>query len=436
MLRIKKKKMLKILDQTNIKEFEKGPIRRSLFSNGAVSLFHHAKGFSGGKINLTFLAGSLYENQNQHGIAHLIEHLLFKEAKNQNIIKELELAGAQINAYTYKECVTFELDCNGSKIKDFLPKFLQLFLVLDFTEEEFLKEKEVIIQELLEDEDDHEGFILEKAFAYNFTDNVGHPVGGTSSKVKNYTMDQVFEYYKKHFVPKKMILTIVSGEKYNQLESDFLECMNLYSDIKSSKPQRIKPLKKYSKLNHVNKKFRRDTKNAILLVSFDGPAMNHPLFYDISLLDEYLFEGLSSVYFQKLREEKPLVYSLGSSVNVFSDQGSYLLIFNTSQAKMKETKKEVFSVLKSLEKEEIKECELEAIKSRILDNWEISFDDLSERADFITDHEVYQLREYSIDVIRRKITDITPKTIKNLVKRILQSNYTVLEVLPKTKGKK
>ncbi len=117
------------LKETQIlKSFEKGPVRRSLFDNGAVSLYHHFKGMESACANLYFLAGSIFESESEEGIAHVIEHMLFKDEGSNDLVKELEREGAQVNAYTYKEYVCFELDCPSELLPRFLPKFLSLFL--------------------------------------------------------------------------------------------------------------------------------------------------------------------------------------------------------------------------------------------------------------------------------------------------------------------
>ena len=86
--------MLRIIEDQKINDFEKGPIRRSLFSNGAMSIVHKAIGFSGAKVQLHFIAGSMFEGENEEGLSHLIEHMIFKESDTE-YIKQLE-------SYIYK----------------------------------------------------------------------------------------------------------------------------------------------------------------------------------------------------------------------------------------------------------------------------------------------------------------------------------------------
>jgi predicted Zn-dependent peptidase len=173
----------KMPNSTNIiHNFEKGPITRSLFRNGATLLFHHAVGFSGARVNINFIAGSMFEKKEERGLAHLIEHLVFKETET-NYLKELEFEGAEINAYTYKENVCFEMSLLADKLEIFLPKFIQLVGSLNFSDEQFRKEKEIVIQEIKEDLDDHESMGFEYLFSNtnakilrNFIKNILQPI--------------------------------------------------------------------------------------------------------------------------------------------------------------------------------------------------------------------------------------------------------------------
>ncbi len=107
--------MPNLVEQKNLIDFQKGPIRRSLFSNGLVVIHHTAKNFSGARVNVNFLAGSIFEKEEHFGVAHLLEHLIFKESKTEKL-KKIEQLGAGINAYTFKENICFEMAALSSKL--------------------------------------------------------------------------------------------------------------------------------------------------------------------------------------------------------------------------------------------------------------------------------------------------------------------------------
>lgn len=421
--------MLKIINTEIIDNMKKGPIRRSLFSNGAVVLFHHCKGFSGAKINLNFLAGSMFESKDQFGLAHLIEHLIFKEVET-NIVRDLELKGAEINAYTYKENVCFEMSCLAKKVTDLIPQFLDLFFTLDFTEEQLEKEKLIVIQELNEDKDDHETQGIEKIFNKNFCQDLGHPIGGVASRIKAYTREEVFHFYQKYFRPERMILTIVAGKELKKIEPLFQSQMEQRFKFKKSKPFRIKTVNKIKKLNHTKMSIKKKMESAFLFYSFDGPSVECSSYYDYIILDEVLFEGMSSLFFKKFREENAYVYGLGSSINSFGSMGNYIMMFNTQNENIKPIKKGIKEVLNQLMVNGVSNLEIDLIKERIIDAWEIAFDDIDERADYISDNEIYQLHHLDITSLKKTVRAVNLKSITKLLTKIYkQSECTELVIL-------
>ena len=421
--------MLTIVDDQKINDFEKGPIRRSLFSNGAMSIVHEALGFAGAKVQLHYIAGSMFEDKNEEGLSHLIEHMIFKESDTE-YIKDLELKGATVNAYTYKENVCFEMSCLTKNLEQLLPIFLKKFMSLGFNDEHLEKEKVVIAKELLEDMDDHETQAIEYLFKKNFTRDLGHPVGGTIAQIKKFNRSQVERFYNKFYTPNRMILSIAAGDSCEFVEDVFRTAMVDRYGEKSTKPFRLKSQNKISKLTHLKSTHKKKIENTLLLMSFDGPSITSSKFYDYAVLDELLFQGLNSVFFKKLRVDNPLVYGYGSSLNCFRSCGNYLMIFTTQKEDLSHVKREIKKVLEKDDYDFLIESEVESVKQRILDHWELSFDDLDERVEFFAGTEIYQLQKYRISDVAEKIKKVTTKSLKKLMKQMTDSDYSVLSVVP------
>ena len=424
--------MLKTLKTELITDFNKGPIYRSLYSNGAVLLEHKAVGFVGAKVNLNYLAGAIFENEEQEGLSHLIEHLLFKD-NDSSLISQLELAGAEVNAYTYKENVCFEMTCLASKLDKLLPVFLEFFLQLKFTDEQFRKEKKVIIQELKEDKDDHEAEGLEYLFEKNFNRKLGHRIGGRISQVEKYKKEDILKYYKKFYTPDRMVLTIVHGDEEFSGEKIFFDKLQGYSSLKDKDPYRLKAFDKITKLKHVNKTYYRKVESTIQYFSFNGPALNYKNFYAYVILDEILFEGLSSVLFKKFREEVPLVYGLGSIVNSFSSCGNYIMYFNTQKKNVDAIKRGVIETLEECSNSLEHMADIEQIKERLIDSWHLAFDSIDERAEYLADNEIYQLNELDIDMIQEKIFMVDVKSVQSVAKQLYINDYSKLTITRKDK---
>lgn len=416
--------MLKTSNVDILNTMEKGPILRSLFSNGACYTFHQAKGFSGAKVNLSFLAGSIFESREEQGIAHLLEHLMFKETATKRIY-HLEKNGAELNAYTYKETVSFEMECHKDNLDNLLPDFLDHFLNLDFNEDQFIKEKQVVLHELKEDEDDHEAQGIEELFSQNFSFDIAHPVGGKLGQVKKITSEQIRNYFSKYFTPQRLILTIVSGKKSDYTELLQQKMLKYFTGKKRS-PIRLALKKKRRALVHSKKVKHRKMESSISYFSFDGPKVNDGSYYDFVVLDELLFEGLSSYFFKRLREDEPLVYGMGSALNSFHHSGQYLMIFTGSVEKAKRLKKIVTQGLNDFLDVKLCAQEIEKIKKRLIQNWELSFDLLDERLEFLLDQEIYEMQHKTIGQMRAELRRVDGKSIQKALKKMYKDHSYLL----------
>lgn len=424
--------MIKLKESSIIKDFEKGPIRRSLFSNGAVTLFHQHKTMTSSVVSLYFLAGSMHEKKGKEGIVHLIEHMLFKEGKDSQLVKELEFKGADINAYTYKEYVCFEMDCAAGKLSEFLPLFLSLFLNPIFTENDLKLEKQVVIQELRDELDDHEGqgheYILNKCFNHD----LGHPIGGSEKSVKSLSRTDLMNFYRKFFVPNRMILNVTSGSEFKGLENIFSQIMNQYVHMQTvDTPYRYKGKDKFFFPKSFNSNLKRKTENAIFYQVMAGASLESRHYFDLAVMDEIFFEGLSSKFYTELREKLGLLYGLGSLMEAYRETGLYIMIFNGQKNKLPQIKKHIERILNTHLINGFDELEVEAIKDRMVDGAHRSFDSIEERNQFIAMREIYGYSSFALSHDIESIRKVTPKRLKYLLKKMMDGPVGKLTILPK-----
>lgn len=419
--------MARLVSTKTIKSFEKGPVRRSLFSNGAVSLFHQFKGMESASANLYFLAGSIFENEKEEGLAHAIEHMLFKEESSSALVKEMEREGAQINAYTYKEYVCFELDCAASLLKKFLPSFLSLFLNPVFKPEDLELEKKVILQELREDKDDHETEGMEFLYKKNFPRALGHSIGGSLANVRSFTVKELESFYNRYYLPERMVLSVVSGKPFNALEEILSKALSAHPQ-KIKAPYRPKIAGRFSKLEHSRSKLKRSMESSILFYSFDGPSVTHQDYYNYLVLDEYLLGGMSSKLFLELREKYGYVYGLGSALNSYAQQGSYMMIFHSLKENIPKIRAKVDGILRELALEGFDESEIESIKKRVAIGWSLGFDGLLERNEYLAEMELLGIEDFRLARQVERLEMVSAKSLRQLAKKMVSRPHSTLVI--------
>lgn len=420
--------MLSLVKTQILDSFEKGPVRRSLFSNGAVSLFHQFEGMESCCVNLYFLAGSYFEQAPYHGIAHVLEHMLFRSERSQSILKEVEALGAHINAYTYKEYVCFELECAAHDLDKYLGKFLSLFFRAEFTSKDLALEKKVILQELREDKDDHETQAIEYIYKKNFDERLGHSVGGDMKRVRSFSVNDLNAYYRRFFRPERMILSVVSGSSGDNVENALLDQMKQRKDwsTRSKEVFRLRGKKKYCRLNHVRTRLVRSMESSLMVYSFDATSLGHKDYYTFLILDEFLFGGMSSVMFQELREKNAYVYGLSSALNAYTDAGNYLMIFQSQKKDEAKLKSKVESLLEKVALRQIDEITLSNIKDRIIKSWKLSFDDMLERNEYLAEFEMRARNDFSLQTQIKELLGIKSDDVQKVLKKIMTRPYSLV----------
>lgn len=421
-----------ILETKKHDDFEKGPLRRSLFSNGAVSLFHQVPGRVGATVNLYFVVGSQDEKKEEYGICHLLEHMMFKEGGEQKIVRYLEMNGADLNAYTYKEYVCFELNCLSKKLSEFLPLFLDLFLHPHFNIEDFELEKKVVIQELKEDADDHYNFGHEYLIEKIYAEDLGHPLGGTVKSVEAITYQKLEAFYKKFFTPERLVLTVVAGGAFKKLENILLTSFKKYNLNTKQRPYRLKAKSLIAPIKSFKKTLVRKVENPILYMGMAAPSLESDYYYDFVVLDDILCQGLTSRLFLELREKEALVYGLDSDFSSFLKCGHFVMTFQPPREKLKRVRKKVMSVLNEYATLGIEEEIIRRSKERIMDFWDYAFDDMSERADFLSMQEIYAFDHFGVAPQLGKLAKVTSARIQKVLKMSLEKYYFELLI----KGKK
>lgn len=283
-------------------------------------------------LGVSIKAGSRYELENEQGLAHFLEHCIFKGTKNRrafHILSRLDAVGGELNAFTTKE----EICVYGSFTKNHFRRASNLMADIlfnsTFPEKEVEKEKEVIIDEINSYLDNPSDKIFDDFESYLFPDNpLGNNILGTLSSVNSFHKEDLENYCNRFFQPKNIVISFVGNLPLNKvvdiLNIDFKIAFDGdYSPVayppKSFQPFHIENAESNYQ-SHImiggmapgfNSNERRTF--ALLINILGGPALNSRL-------------GLS------IREKYGYTYNIDASYNPFEDTG-YWNIYASSDAK-------------------------------------------------------------------------------------------------------
>lgn len=276
-------------------------------------------------------AGTRDEPAGQEGMAHFIEHCLFKgtlKRKSWHILNRLEVVGGELNAYTTKE----ETCVHASVLKPHLERALELIADVVFNpvfpEKEIEKEKEVILDEIHSYKDTPYEQIFDDFENIVFK---GHPLGtpilGTEDSIRRFKRPQLISFVHSRYQPERMILVVSGNHTVEEIQKLALK----YFNVKRGKRTELKR----SAYRNFRQRSVTDPRNISQVHYITGRtaySLHHPKRYQLVLLNNILGgPGMNSRLNLNIREKYGYTYTIESGYHAYSDAGILHVYFATDR---------------------------------------------------------------------------------------------------------
>lgn len=269
-------------------------------------------------IGLYASVGSRSETASLGGLAHLVEHMVFKGAGGRDtraLAEVIEDVGGSLNAWTARDQTVF----HGRALARDLPLVTELIADLvrepHLEEEHLVREKKVILSELGEVVDSPDDLVHDHLFEAGFADQaIGRPVLGTEASVRAAARKDCCCWLEEQFVPSRLVLSAsgrVEADKVLKLAE------GLFGDMKAQDAPAIEP----ARFTGGARGDQRSFEQAHWCLAFEGLPADDPRNPALGLFVQALGGGTSSRLFQELREERGLAYSIYAWTQAFSDTG-------------------------------------------------------------------------------------------------------------------
>jgi len=281
-------------------------------------------------------SGARDEMQNEHGIAHLLEHMAFKGTSRRSarqIAEEIEDVGGDLNAATSVETTSYY----ARVLKDDVPLALDILtdILVDsrFDEVELEREQHVILQEIGAAEDTPDDIVFDHFQATAFRDQiVGRPILGTRDTVKSFRPEDLRSYLARHYGPDRMIISAAGAVSHKAIVDQVSAALG--SGATPAPPD----TESRTPASYVGGEFRqtRDLMDAQLVLGFEGRPYYARDFYASQVLSIILGGGMSSRLFQEIRERRGLCYAIYAFHWSFSDSGIFGIHAATGEEELAE----------------------------------------------------------------------------------------------------
>jgi predicted Zn-dependent peptidase len=381
--------------------------------------------------------GSKYENKENNGISHFLEHMCFKGTAKRptafDITKELDTIGAQYNAFTGQEYTGYYAKSDYKDIDTILDVVSDMYLNPIFPEKEIEKEKGVIIEEINMYQDLPRSIASEEFIKLLYGNHpAGWCIAGTKENVQKINRTDFIDYRSKHYVASAT--TVVVAGKMNEKEV-VKKVLKAFKDIgiwkKEGKEKVLENQKAPQSIVHY-----KDTDQTHLILgvrSFNTYNKYNPI---IMVMDAVLSGGLSSRLYQKLRDEMGICYYVGSDNSEYTDHGFFSVASGVDSKRVKEAIIAILAEMKKIKTELIGSVELNKAKQHLIGSLNLGLESSNSLAMYYGGQEVLRKVIKKPEDIIKEIKAVTADEIKFVAERIFKDEGLNLAIVGKFKDDK
>lgn len=355
-------------------------MKRKVLNNGIRVLYKKTLG------NLTsfsvgFEAGANREGEEEIGVAHALEHILYKKTKHRNeyeINIELDNLFGFNNAMTNYPYVIYYGTCHNEDLNNGLELIGDILLNPDFNEDLFREELEIIKVESREWKDDLNQYCEDELFYNSYSKKrTREMIIGNEEHLNKLTLEKLINFYNKYYVGKNCVISVVTSLEFE----DVMRMINKY--FKSMKSGEIYKLQVINEeISSCVKRKMISTSGAKIQCLFNIEGFTNREKEILKVIDAYLAMGTSSVLYDFIRTKNSLAYEVYSNLKDEKGIGTYTLCLGTDKDKIDLCIKLLDEVIYKMKEKaiNIKEEEIEVLCNRVNRNIEIQLERSIENA--------------------------------------------------------
>jgi predicted Zn-dependent peptidase len=404
-------------------------IRRTVLPNGLLVLTESMPHVRSVSMGVWVNSGSRDETAPLNGMSHFVEHMVFKGTTSrsaQQIAREVDTIGGNLDAFTGKETICFNIKVLDENLTPALDVLTDLVLNPTFTPEDLTREQGVILEEIKMDEDNPD-YLVHEVFTQNFwkNDALGRPILGTAETVSSFDQGTVFDYYRGQFTPENMVFSAAGNLDHDE----FVDRVTRQFESLASSPGPLVKTAASASTPHITLKRKRSLEQVQVCLGVPAPPVNDEQRYGVYLLNTMLGGGMSSRLFQTIREDEGLAYSIYSEMNPFRDTGSLCVYAGTSIDKTERLLRLTLDEFRRLKEETVSEAELKRAKDQLKSNIVLGLESSSSRMSNLARQQMYFGRFFGVDEITREIEAVTPAQVQTIAQQLFRPEAMALTLL-------
>jgi len=419
-----------LIEDTPVTKNATRNIRKTVLPNGLLVLTENMPHLRSVSMGAWVGSGSRDEAPEVNGISHFVEHMVFKGTTSrsaQQIAREVDTIGGNLDAFTGKEMVCFNIKVLDENVPPALDVLADLVLHPTFTPEELTREQGVILEEIKMDEDNPD-YLVNEVWTQNFWkgDALGRPILGTAKTVSNFNQQIVSDFYAGRFTPRNIVFSAAGNLEHDAFVA---EVEKEFSSLAASGEEATPKMAAPRATPHITLKRKKSLEQVQFCLGVPAPPVNDPRRYAVYLLNTMLGGGMSSRLFQTIREDQGLAYSIYSEMNPFRDTGSLCVYAGTSVDKTRKVLQLTLNELRRLKEETVSDVELKRAKDQLKSNMVIGLESSGSRMSNLARQQMYFGRFFGVDEIMEEIDAVTSEGVQALAQELFRPETMALTLL-------
>lgn len=375
--------------------------------------------------------GSRHEGDEQSGIAHFVEHMLFKGTalrSAEDLAQAIDSIGGQLDAFTAKEYGGYYVKVLDDHLPVALDLLSDILLNPALQVDDIEKEKQVVLEEIKMVEDTPDDLVHE-LFIQHFWE--GHPLGrpilGVPRTVEGLTQDALRGYFSNAYSAPNMVISAAGNIHHERVRELVLHAFDRL-------PTRATPVQEGAPRVEAKAITRvKELEQSHVCMGTPGFPQTHADRYVAYVLNTILGGSMSSRLFQNVREKRGLAYSVFSSLSAYRDAGSLTIYVGCGNDKVGEVIDVIVEELRGM-KQPVLASELQRAKDHLKGSLMLSLENTSSRMSHLARQELYFDRQFSLDETVEGVDRVTLEDVHRVANEIFANGSLAATVVGPING--
>jgi predicted Zn-dependent peptidase len=369
--------------------------------------------------------GSRNERDDNNGISHFIEHMLFKGTERhsaQQIAEVFDGIGGNVNAFTSKEYTCYYAKVLDEHLPIAVDVLADMFFHSQLDVAELEKEKNVIFEEISMYEDTPDDLVHDLVAKASYGSHpLGYAILGTEDNLAKMTPDDLRAYMADHYTVENTVIAAAGNlddRALELIERHFGTFAARSGETAETEPDFLAELlfhEKQTEQNHI-------------CLTLPGLSVREENLYSMILLNNAIGGGMSSRLFQEIREKRGLAYSVYSYHTAHADSGLFTIYAGTAPKQTEEVLKVTMELLEDVKRSGITPAELKKGKEQLKGSLILSLESTGSRMNRLGKNELMLGKHYSLDEMLRRIDAVTMDDIEKLIGSLFGRPFAVAMV--------